>query len=94
MVSVLGVHIRDSEWRYVFGSYQDIDGVRAIRLYNITTGVSLMREDKRSRTSWGCSSVVKCLPSICKALGSIPSTSGGREGERGVRTEFYGMFNI
>lgn len=36
----------------------------------------------REATGWGCGSVAEHLLSMCKALGSLPSTPHCREGER------------
>jgi hypothetical protein len=35
--------------------------------------ISIQELDKE-KDNWGCSSEVECLPSMCKAPGSIPST--------------------
>jgi hypothetical protein len=40
------------------------------------------KKKKPNNKDWGCSSVVACLPSICKALGSISSSERERERER------------
>jgi hypothetical protein len=50
--------------------------------YNSVAGTSLLIYESFSRAvvlkvwplAWGCSYLVKCLPSLCKALGSVLTT--------------------
>lgn len=45
--------------------------------------------DQKTQTCWGCSSMIECLPSMCKVLGSTAYTAKKRNKSKDVE---YGLF--